>query len=1401
MARRERLHEALALLGGLIGTLVLGGLLVMFSLQDRAAEDAAVEVVEPAVDEAVGPAPDDGPAATEADADAEPRAAIARFERSIARRLDGHAVPLRPLTGPLRVTLGDVHWRDEAGRPFLRAQQVRASLNAGALQGGQLVASSVLLRRPRVLAVRASADGPWNWESLIGGDERGGAGGGRRAAGALAVLRDIVVQEGHVEVRLPDGTWEFRDLDARIARTDVPREAPPIAVLRVARLTTTVIQPDTARPPMRVAVDDADVRVLGETIPFEAARVAIDGGVFEGARGTWEPAGPGFGLTATVERGDVRFAELREHFPTLPEEGTAGFALEVEPTPEGGTRFRLTGLDFLSGGSEVRGTLAGVLGAEGRVTLGELDLRLEPLDLALVEAYVDTLPFLGTLRGTVQGTPGALRYDLAANLRGGRLGEPVDARLTGVASLTDGFRLTSLSADLDDVPLEVLRAFAPGLPITGRISGRISLEGMPGDAPLTLNVRLELATGVALVSGTIDLRGATPVYDLSGRLIDVRLAELAAVRIPPLEFTGAFTLAGRGTDPRTLVADVGMRGRLGGWETEPGDSLVMDGRVEGGALTLDTLRADAGPAGIAAGGRWAFAGEVGGAIAYRLRIDDLQPIAPYLPMLPDTAAEGVLTAEGTVSGTLEAPRLAGELSIEALEMRSWVVAEAEATYELDLARPLPLLELEASARRIRTAAGTFSEANLTASLRRPDFDVAFSALRDDGGIIDFASEGRLMPAGGEEPGEAVVQRFRVDLRDQSWMLASPARIRWGGVDGVVVDSLVVGQPDGPGFVALQGQVFSQDAADLDVQVEGFPIGEALRLAGIDTDLSGPLFADLDVRGTRAAPVIEGSFRLEQGEVSGIAYQGVAGTLAYGERSLQVDAEAVLAEPAGRLDVEGTLPVLVSFDPVAFQLIEDEPLSVTVQADELPLEGFSDFIPQVRELAGTLTADARVAGTFADPEMTGSARLTGGAATVVPLERRFEDAAADVVLEGSDLRIRSFEVRSGGWARGSGTITLGAEGDHTVDARVELEAFEAIQFGDADAVEATGTLRLSGPVREPVVRGDVRLADGTVRLPEVGRAAAFEAELTRVQEREPLAIEAFPGVSPRTAFAGVRLSGVRVSVGDDVWFEAAGARAQLGGDLTVSGSPDGVQITGTLQGDRGTFILRAGPVIRRFDIVQASVRFFGLPTPNPALDITASRTVPVETGRVEVLVRVGGNLERPTVSLATATGETASESQLLSFLLFGQPGVGLGGGAVPGEQILEQAFFGGLGDIAAIELEQAIVSELGVPFDIFQIRLGGSDAFGLSAPTVVLGKEIAEDVFLTVDAGVASLFGGGETTASLWAVTLEWRIDPEWTAELGIEPLHRWRTLRLRTVAPVLRPRQEFFAEVRRRWTY
>ena len=128
--------------------------------------------------------------------------------------------------------------------------------------------------------------------------------------------------------------------------------------------------------------------------------------------------------------------------------------------------------------------------------------------------------------------------------------------------------------------------------------------------------------------------------------------------------------------------------------------------------------------------------------------------------------------------------------------------------------------------------------------------------------------------------------------------------------------------------------------------------------------------------------------------------------------------------------------------------------------------------------------------------------------------------------------------------------------------------------------------------------------------------------------------------------------LNVDVSTDTWFIAYRAQAQLAGELVVNKSGEDMPITGTLSGNRGQYTLLAGPVVRRFDIVSAQVRFRGEPSPNPTIDITARRMVLDQSGRqLDVDVRITGTAESPTLQLAGGQTGQIAESELLSFLLF------------------------------------------------------------------------------------------------------------------------------------------------------
>jgi autotransporter translocation and assembly factor TamB len=272
-----------------------------------------------------------------------------------------------------------------------------------------------------------------------------------------------------------------------------------------------------------------------------------------------------------------------------------------------------------------------------------------------------------------------------------------------------------------------------------------------------------------------------------------------------------------------------------------------------------------------------------------------------------------------------------------------------------------------------------------------------------------------------------------------------------------------------------------------------------------------------------------------------------------------------------------------------------------------------------------------------------------------------------------------------------------------------------------------------------------------------------------------------------------LDGLLVDVREGVWFATKDARARLGGELTVYKDPVGIRVFGTLEGDQGTFTMRVGPLVRRFQIEQAKVRFFGTTDPNPSIDAVAKRVVLTPEGqRLEVLVTVSGTLTSPTLALSTPEGAVIPESELLSVLVFGQPNAGLTGAGIPGQALAEDILFSGIADYAGMELEEALLGEVGVPIDYFLIRTAPGPS-GLFQPTVVLGKQLTNDIFLTVESGVATLFNA----------SLEWQVDRQWTVELNAQPLNRARYFRGVPVSPYVEKEGQWQIglDARRRWTY
>lgn len=1339
---------------------------------------------------------------------------VAALETRVVRRLAAEPAPATPLAGSLRFELYDVAWTERAtGRRFARAAALIGALDLGALRAGDVVIEPLEARRPDVLVERRPGEAEWNFARILGNTLADAAAGprSRRTDGDRRIeIRTATVRDGRAEVRSPDARYVFEAVNAVLSRATLAAPDAPAPEFRVTTLTTRVLAPGDT-PVLPVALSNGRFYLPDGSVEFTVAAATVWESELAEIAGRWRFGAPGLGLEARLRARRLRFADVRFLAPQLPAEGAAAFLLEIRPAPGARSTATVTELVATAPGSEVRGGFSADFGGAAGVRLRSADLLLDPLDLALLEPYTGALPYTGAITGRLAGTAAELRLDAVARLDAPGLAEPFSVSLDAVAVWPEtGLALRLLVLGLEDVPLAALETVLPGIPLRGTVDGTIVARGSPSTAPLEVDVSLAFDQGTATLAGVVDLTGEVVAYDVAGTIAGVPLDAVLAIAAPPVAVNADYHFEGRGLDPAMMDARFRVAGGFTGWRAQPGDTLVFAGTLAGGALALDQATLRLATLAADAEGRWRFTAPASGGIDYRLVVRDLQPWGPYLPFPGGQTAAGALFAEGRLGGPIEAPVLAGTAEGGELELDGWSANTVEAEYRLVLTAPQPSIEVDAAAYRVGTpTAGEFDELRLELRQRPPNFAVALVGERPDGGAVELLADGLVLPDGSRQ---ATVRRLELDVEGHRWSLERPAFVAFGPGPGILVRDFALVQTDGEGRLLADGRI-APAASDLRLTAEALPVGSILRLAGREPVVTGDLWIDAALLGPAESPVASAEFRLIEGSFRGLRIVSFQGEAEYRGQRLIAEAAASLEE-GEPVQLRASLPLELQLTiPPRAALIEQGAIDAALTAESLPLSVLESLDLGLTEVEGVLVASATVTGTPATPVLEGTVQVRNGAATITAFEQRYREITADIELEGSRAEILSFSARSDGTATATGTILFEPLTDPTADVTIAFDGFRPLGVEGREGAAAWGELHLTGLVAAPVVTGDVFLNDGDVEIPTVAEDGTFAEDPVLVAQPSPpgaaapgpdiAAPAAPPPAPPRPWYAAITLDELILEAGDDLWVTTDNLRAQLEGELVIEGEQGEFRIFGTLEGSRGTYTLQAGPLIRRFEIVESEVRFFGESPPNPAIAVTAvRRIITLDRRRIEIVARIGGTLDEPTLALGTPDGAPIPESELLSFILFGQPTFALGETFLPGQELIQQTLVGGLAELAAIELEEVLLADVGLPVQYFRIQPTPGALPGFGDPALAVGFELAPDVFLTIESGLIQLFGGTDAVAPTWSVFAEWRIDPQWSLTVGFEPVNIGRQVRgLNVALPIVAPARQFTADLRRRWTY
>ena len=947
------------------------------------------------------------------------------------------------------------------------------------------------------------------------------------------------------------------------------------------------------------------------------------------------------------------------------------------------------------------GGIVGFSNATNVVSARDLRLRIRPLQIDIVKLLFPTLPIGGTLSGSLTLNGSGATQLVATNLDIVHQDGPNRTHAVGRAAVhTTGRQTIDLDVVAQPLALAELTKFAPALPLKGLATGPIHAQG-PLDA-VRVDTRLTLpGGGVFALRGTVDFESTELGYDV---VADATALDASRVVIgaPRTQLSGGGTARGRGFKPATMFAELAFDFGPSAVDTIGVDSLALRGRIASGMATVERAQLRA------AGARADIAGQLGldaqhsGSLTYSVAVDSLGTLAPFLPGLgPDTgvvrprprlAAEllrvaradsarvdratevqraisgarpaavrlpadtpraiprsmlaGSLRAQGTITGSVQRFTLQGTASGEGLVVRGNAARHLTATYAWENARtPQSRMNLAVAGDTISAFGFAFDSLAGNLSYLEPGGTVSLRIRQ--GGQRDYAVQGDFVLH--QDHNEIHLADMALRFDSTTWRSTRPSTVKWGG-RGIEVVNLEL--RSGPGQrIFANGLLPTEGRANFDLEVENFAVENISELLQSDLALTGFVSLDAHVEGTGVNPRASGTLDLVSATYNGTSVPDVHGTFSYADRQLTTNATAVDSSGRTLASVKGTIPIDLALSGVTGSRLLDLPINVTLGSDSLPITLIPQFTSLVTDVSGRANGRVTVGGTLKRPVLNGGVTLTDAQFKLAPTGVTFTDVHGALRMTGDTVFVDSITALASGPLRVAGTIAVGDW--RTPGFNLFFTADDAeLLHDDRGEVYADAGLRLSGTMAAPYVSGQVTVVRGVFYIPRstdkqlvgAGDPALFNILDTAVVSQR----EIFPAQS--SLFRNLRVD-VDLAVERNSWVRSRDANVEVytDGPMRVSVVGDALSLTGAIDADRGEYTFLS----KRFQIKRGSALFIGSPELNPTVQVTAEYVVKQPTGNTNIRVLVGGTLDQPRISLESDAQPPLSQSDLLSYLAFGE----------------------------------------------------------------------------------------------------------------------------------------------------
>ena len=918
------------------------------------------------------------------------------------------------------------------------------------------------------------------------------------------------------------------------------------------------------------------------------------------------------------------------------------------------------------------------------------NLDVGKLDLRSIEYLFPSFPALGGAisgQATLDSIWTDVRFRDADILHRDGPGKP--SRLLGAGRITDGAHFVTYDVALtaDSLSFETL-ARSPvfsSLKLRGMAAGPITIRGQTPDLQIT--TRLSGPAGQLAFNGTVDL-DSVGGYSAHGRgeFARVNLAQLLTSPTAPMSsLNGRYDLDVRGSSARTLTGLATLkldRSRL--------DSAVLDSAssatvrfANGRAILSDTVHVVSSMGRLTAYGSIGLpGGETIDSIHVTLDVDSVGALRPLLEATKGSSKAdslgGKLEIKGVAVGNLDSLMMTGTIAGENLYVRGIGAPALTGTFSILNALRAPHGVIEATFGGLAIAGLEFETVHARADIA--DTAHGTYTVNGAGNLIQdlgFGARGSWAVTGAAK--SIRVDSLALAMVDSRWSLSQPATILFdNGTIGV--DSVDLRNNKG-GALRVAGVVPVAQPVNLRVSASRVPIADVDRIAGwMRTPLSG--IGDLSARigGTRDRPAIDATATLDSIFVSDVRIGRLMASAHYSNERASLDVGVSQGDRSVFHAAADSLPLSISFS--GFDTLPGR-VRATATADKADLTLVQALLNGVSGVTGKVSGDLLLDGTWSQPNLSARAAVSDATMRIDTLGVALTRLFGGVTFTHDTLTVDSLHAQSaanGGTASLLGKAAFAKWSPTWFDLEFKMFDFEAYNRPERATVIArtdSGPVRLFGSFANDSLKGIINVNGGALYLPDPKLAGKT---LSQVAVGGDSLTAGFKSVAANSLFdrATRNLStDLNVHIGGTFKLSADYADIPLSGDLRivpvtiaqrVAGRASGDFISrlapeGTIIADRGTYSVVVLPFTSEFQVERGStITFDRNPDWNGLLNISARHNVrPKGRPDVPIYVDVTDHILTPHVSLRSDEAYL-SQSDLLSYLMFGEPGFDLLGQA-------------------------------------------------------------------------------------------------------------------------------------------